>query len=358
MTRLQCRFGVAAYGCFAAALIAWFAMDAAGSARLQDRQDRSATPRIDVAHAATPVYPPALQKPAAAVDLPPPPRPSSAAAKEPAPKAEPAEREEIKQPPSPPASVRQRAPSPVEANDPLSELRRKPLVPTPQSAIEIPAERLPARAPEKIAETQISSVTDRGSPVVVPTSEPAPKPQAPSSAVVAEGRVVLRLLEHGKGPLIEIAWPKDAEGKEALFGVFSRCYGMRLAVMRGDGTLFSEESGSRQDPWAIDVDRFSGFVRQASGSLSRSEAAAVSRIRRVNRLGNDGVPVRVFPRRADAALIGGLQERSGLASIAKARSVHARYRIEGVNVFVHSIEVDGVKARGDVLLPPEARGCR
>ena len=358
MTKLQSRMGLFAYGCLAAVLIAWLAMETAGSARPERPQDMSASPRMEPVPVPAQRPPPALQNPAAAVDLPPPPRTVSVAAKKPAPEAEPAAREEIEKPPPPRASVTTLAPSHAEPLDPLTELKRKPLVPMPNAAKEIPAVQSPVRPSEKTTETHGSAMPDREPLAVSPSSDPAPKPQPPSPAAVANGRVVLRLLEHGKGPLIEIAWPENAAGRETLFGVFSRCYGMRLAVMSGDGRLFAEDSASRGEPWAIDVDRFSGFVRQAAGSLSRSEAAAVSRIRRAHRLGYDGVPVRVFPRRADAALIGGLQERSGLSSIARAGSVHARYRLVGANVFVHAIEVDGARVGGEVLLPPEARGCR
>ncbi len=75
---------------------------------------------------------------------------------------------------------------------------------------------------------------------------PAPAKAAADAASVAvapatrkAGRALLRLLEHGKGPSVEIAWPDDARDRTRLHRLLGRCYGMRLAVMDGaDRLLF------------------------------------------------------------------------------------------------------------------------
>lgn len=206
-----------------------------------------------------------------------------------------------------------------------------------------------------------------------PTDKPAPpptkvKPQpikekpmevpAVQEVTVAQttgGRALLRVLEHGKGPLIEIAWPKEARGREALHQTFKTCFGMVNAVMDANGDLYrtSEARGQR---WEINLDRYSGFLREASGSLPRSEQGITKAVTRYHGgLGAAGL-VRIFPRNVDASLLGGLQAMVG-PQYMQAKSIQARYVQTNGQVLVRDIFVDGMAREGAIALSP-IRRCR
>lgn len=53
------------------------------------------------------------------------------------------------------------------------------------------------------------------------------------STTVRKGRTLLRILEHGDGPEIQITWPKSSRERDRLFDLLVRCYGVRVALMGG-----------------------------------------------------------------------------------------------------------------------------
>jgi hypothetical protein len=170
------------------------------------------------------------------------------------------------------------------------------------------------------------------------------------------GRALLRLLEHGKGPSVEIAWPDAARDRARLHRILGRCYGMRLAVMDGADRLFaaSDPAGS---PWRMDLDRFSGFLRSPAGQPVADEGRVFAGLARRHRLA-DWRPVRVFPRAVDAVLLGGLQHVVG-AAYGSAGAITASYALSGRRLMLSSIRVDGRAVIGAVDLTNAADiGCR
>lgn len=218
-------------------------------------------------------------------------------------------------------------------------------------------------------EGAVEPVTPEKKPTVKPAPPPTKvKPQpikekpmevpAVQEVTVAQttgGRALLRVLEHGKGPLIEIAWPKEARGREALHQTFKTCFGMVNAVMDANGDLYrtSEARGQR---WEINLDRYSGFLREASGSLPRSEQGITKTVTcHHGGLGAAGL-VRIFPRNVDASLLGGLQAMVG-PQYMQAKSIQARYVQANGQVLVRDIFVDGMAREGAIALSPTRR-CR
>lgn len=179
----------------------------------------------------------------------------------------------------------------------------------------------------------------------------------PDAAIVAEGRVLLRILEHGSGPSIEIAWPVDPGKRRQLFRRFGSCFGMKIALMDEDGSLFIAK-GIRGQSWDIDLDRHSGFVRQTTGRITAGEERQVRNIRAFHGGLGRTASVRVFPRRMDAILLGGLRQLIG-NRYGKVGSISASYRVNGDQVLVEAIEADGERIPGHVKLSGAAKSsCR
>lgn len=183
---------------------------------------------------------------------------------------------------------------------------------------------------------------------------PAPKPAKieVSAKAATSGRVALRILEHGEGPEIELAWPNSVRASDRLYRRFTACYGMKTAVMDGSGQLFTRGGGAH--PWRINLDRYSGFVRQVSGRLSPEEASELNAIRRLQRATVS--PVRIFPRAVDARLLGGLGQLLGKSYRSVGR-IRATYRITPSGVSIGSITADGKSVAGEIILRPVTRGC-
>ncbi len=182
-----------------------------------------------------------------------------------------------------------------------------------------------------------------------------PQPQETRTAVEA-GRPLLKMMELGEGPSIEISWPRDSRVRADLYRVFSRCYGMRVALMTAAGSLYDEAS----DPgraWPINTDRFSGFLRRSQGGATTEERGATRRIKARHGL-SKATAVRVFPRKTDAALLGGLKSLTG-EGYGKGRKVRAAYQLSGWRVGITAIHVDSRPVAGVVDLSGAARsGCR
>lgn len=199
-----------------------------------------------------------------------------------------------------------------------------------------------------------------------PASEPLPEPQTafrpPPAPVeitreaVREGRALLRLLERGEGPDIEIAWPAAATDRTDLYRLFSNCFGMRTVVMTADGEMY-DATGGQLTAERFDADRYSGFVRQPAGGLSFAERAQVNAIR--DRYGVAGGQVlRLFPRRVDAILLGALHRITGDV-FDKSVRIRARYRAVDNGIQIADIQVDGRAVNDIILLPFTAqRACR
>jgi len=190
-----------------------------------------------------------------------------------------------------------------------------------------------------------------------PTPKQAPSPtQSSSKEIKQQGRPLLKLLEFGKGPRIEIAWPDRSSERAKLFSLFRQCYGMRVALMSEAGNLYDDHA-RRGDPWQLNTDRFSGFVRQSQGRAADAEASHINSIRQRHGL-YAGNPVRLFPRETDALLLGGLQSLIGDA-YTNNQTIRASYRVSGWRVRVDGISTDGHAVTGSVdLSGAVTAGCR
>jgi hypothetical protein len=239
----------------------------------------------------------------------------------------------------------------VETTPPASKALQ-PLAPQPQPP------QQPAMQPKRPASTVKSIEPIKPAPKPAqqiakpqptpPTTPPRPTPPMPTSQdAAAAGRPLLRLLEHGKGPSVEISWPASASARHQLYRLFKQCYGMRIAVMGADGRLFDDASRPGQ-PWAVNLDRYSGFVRQSSGRASLDEHNTARRIRNRHDLGMV-TTVRLFPRRTDALLLGGLKSLIG-AHYKNATRIRAHYLLAGWRVHVAGITVNAQPIAGRIDL--------
>jgi hypothetical protein len=173
--------------------------------------------------------------------------------------------------------------------------------------------------------------------------------RVPVNPPIKEGRVLLRQLEAGDGPAIEIAWPASQHERDALYRVFARCYGMTTAILGDDGRVYRVKDPPGA-PWRLNPDRYSGFLRQASGRVAPAERRELETIRARHGIGG-GIPVRLFPRAVDAALLGGLQRLTGVRFESNA-VIRARYRLSGGVVHVANVQSAGEKAPGEFDLRP------
>jgi len=162
-----------------------------------------------------------------------------------------------------------------------------------------------------------------------------------TEAAVRDGRALLRILEHGAGPEIEMAWPASVKDRELLFVDFRDCYGMRIAALTSSEGLYTLDDGLRR-PWTLDLDTYSGFVRRPEGQVTEIERAM---LRYAEHDANVEQLVRIFPRQVDAALLGGLKLVTGSA-YADARSIQATYKISVGGVSVTGVQIDGRAAGG------------
>ncbi len=317
-------------------------------------QPRAVKPPVSLAEAKVPTEPKSLGPSVAALRLPPPPKPRALAkppapnkrvlAPSPPPRPKPAPAK-IKPPKRKAPPRRARAlPKPTHAKRPLPEA--PPLV------------RRGLKAPTSLAPKPKARTTPSAKPKAATKTKPRRPAQAgtvvPSRATRREGRALLRLLEYGKGPVIEIAWPEIEGSRDRLYRKFRECFGMRNAVMTADGRLFGE-TGPSGTPWDINLDRYSGFVRHPAG---RTIAAERARARGISaRHGIDGRLVRVFPRNVDAVILGGLNQVIG-GAYQHAKTITATYTKRRGRLVLGTIRVNGRPREGAVdISVVKRRGC-
>jgi hypothetical protein len=177
------------------------------------------------------------------------------------------------------------------------------------------------------------------------------------AALADQGRVLLRMLEHGRGPAIELAWPDRAGDQEQLYQTLRDCLGMRVALRDGAGRLFVADSPPGQ-AWQPNVDRYSGFARQPTGRLAAAEHRDISTIAQHHNLSHRASVIRIFPRQIDAQLLGGLRRLVG-ERYGRAHNIRAKYSLFTDGVTVMGIMVDGQSIAGGVALAAPAKsGCR
>lgn len=275
-----------------------------------------------------------------AVVLPPPPAPALPAAPamvETPPAATP------EPPPAPRPALKPRT---VEAPAEVAEIT--PLKPRPQPAPSTPAptpEAGPAPEPEKPSPKQVANL-------------PGAKPNAQSAPVtvtrktVKEGRALLKMLEIGKGPVIEIAWPQKSADRARLYRLLTACHGMQTAMLADGRRLYAADAAPGQT-WDVNRDAVSGFIRKPAGVLTDAERAVIRRIKTRHGIGA-GDTVRLFPRGVDAVMLGGLGQIVGPGYL-KYKTIRARYQLTGNRISVVDIRRDGENRSGKVTLPRTRR---
>lgn len=187
-------------------------------------------------------------------------------------------------------------------------------------------------------------------------SGPHSTPAASSLTRLEQGRVLLKILEHGKGPAIEIRWPETLAERMVLYRYFTHCLGMRMALMDGQGNLFVPE-GRPGNPWTLDLDQYSGYVRQTNGAMTPAESWEIKRILDHHRGIAKAIPVRLFPRRIDAMLLGGLASLLG-KPYGMAKNIRAAYSMAAGVIYVGGVTLDGRTTVGRVGLSPQKLECR
>jgi len=197
-------------------------------------------------------------------------------------------------------------------------------------------------------------------PAQTPEVKPTPSPeQDPFQTVTpfdkVQGRTLLRLLEHGQGPQIELAWPPDPSARDTLFKHLRQCHGMISALLAEDGSLWRLDDPAQQ-PWALNLDRYSGFLRHVNGQSVRQETDHFIAIRRHHQKSGHsfGQRVRLFPRAMDAALLGGLKTILGPV-YETSQTIHARYHVDQGQLRLRALHADDTPYTHQLSLPPTQR---
>jgi len=245
----------------------------------------------------------------------------------------------------------------------MEEIETTPLKPriVISTLVEMPPKKIALPAPPRVS-TVGSSRSNKPKPItpevkVNPRTEPAePTTRDPVTATqnnahvksldspgltitkqaVRTGRALLRKLEAGDGPKIEITWPEKSQERDALYRGFVQCHGMVTAILADEGDLYREDEMPGR-PWRPNHDIFSKYARESSGGLTPNEKILVDRIRRRHGL-TGGVPVRLFTREADALLLAGLHRVAG-GALERGENLRARYEISRGKIEIRDVRV-------------------
>lgn len=285
----------------------------------------------------------------AAVVLPPPPAPASTPAAEIAnayPEAPP------EAAPPEPSPIQRPALKPRKVSPSVEKVEITPLKPRTEPA---PPKTVPPREAEPVPTAEEASpeqVANR--PATEATSSaPAQSTSVPvTKKTVKEGRALLKMLEIGKGPVIEIAWPQNRSERSRLYDLLTACHGMQTAMLAGASNIYAID-GAPGATWNVNRDAVSGFIRQPAGELTDAEKSAIERIKARHGI-LYATPVRLFPRGVDAVMLGGLGQIVGPGYL-KYNTIRARYRLSGNRITVADVRVDGKNVAGGVALPRTRR---
>ncbi|NKB59522.1 MAG: hypothetical protein GKS00_24640 [Alphaproteobacteria bacterium] len=117
-------------------------------------------------------------------------------------------------------------------------------------------------------------------------------------------------------------------------------------ILRAGHAKFYAAGGARGVPMRFDTVRYSSVGRLVSRTASEGERREVDAIRKHHSV--DGSIYRILPRSLDAALFGGLDRL--VPNLDKARSIEVAYRLEGRQLLVDLISIDGNRAAGTISL--------
>jgi hypothetical protein len=262
-------------------------------------------------------------------------------------------------PPAPPqpaiAVTAKRTPPAIDRPALKPRVIEKPVEP---AKIEPLKPRPPKAAPPPVAVKQVDKVPAIPAPkqsAKLPPESPATSTAGATSVsreAATAGRALLKMLETGKGPVIEIAWPSSATERSRLYHLLNTCHGMQTALLTDKSEIFSA-TGRPGAAWQVNRDAVSGFVRQPSGVLTDAEQAAIRRIKTHHGM-HFGNPVRLFPRAVDATLLGGIGQIVGTGYL-RHKTIRARYQLSGDRVSIVDIRTDGKALPGGIVLPRSRR---
>ena len=173
--------------------------------------------------------------------------------------------------------------------------------------------------------------------------------------ILANGRALLRILEHGSGPDINFAWPDNENERDSLFVLLRKCFGMQTALLDQNKRLFRRSDTSGK-PWIIDMDRISGFTRMAGGKLTHLEQKIIKQTRQQHSQIRLNAVVRMFPRKFDGGLLGELARFIG-GNNTKISSISAQYKQIDQDLFMEDIRINGQRVAGKINLSPYS-SCR
>ena len=163
-----------------------------------------------------------------------------------------------------------------------------------------------------------------------------------------DGRKLLRILEAGKGPVVTLSWPGRKAEREKVYHSLSQCYSMKTVVYVEHSGLYRREDTSGTK-WALNRDLMSTFIRQPSGGFSAREKGIIESIKSKHLL-SSGIPVRIFPRSVDAALLGGLKRIIG-KSYPSAETISAEYFLYSGGVGLKNVRRNRMNVDGRFALP-------
>ncbi len=129
---------------------------------------------------------------------------------------------------------------------------------------------------------------------------------------------------------------------------------MRVALIDAQGQMFTSREPAGH-PWQINMDKYSGFIREPSGYSGAAERRDVEDVHTHHGSLNNPSPIRIFPRQVDATLFGGLA-RFVRRGAEMHQAIRARYHMAGVQVSILDIYVDDKPVVGGFRLKP-MRGC-
>jgi len=220
-------------------------------------------------------------------------------------------------------------------------------------AVQITSVKLPAAPvsePKKMAAANPKPLVAKK---IMPPTKPKTHPKKvtqPTITDLKKGRALLKIMEHGKGPAIEIAWPDDAGDQDRLYKILSNCLNVQTVLYEQNDRFFREGGTAN---WRPNPDRYSGYMRAVAGHLPRTEKQLVRRIRQHNPSSSTASIIRLFPRALDARLLGGIhniiQQYKGRGFLGT-HIIKGRYLLEEPYLYAIIKTIDGKDFNAKILL--------
>ena len=251
-------------------------------------------------------------------------------------------------------------PPPVSIIQPKASKPFKPLVITPDTTTQEKLKLPPLKAIKpKLENSKSKTLRASNKSIIKKTRRKSPThPNLISqneNDTVANGRVLLRQLENGNGPEIQIAWPDQTRLKEKIYDILNKCYGMQTALMNSKDELF-HSAGPSGVRWAINMDKMSGFIREVSGRIPQAEHLHVRRINQKHPNENFISTIRIFPRVVDAHLLMNLRSLAG-ENYSTSKNISAAYGLKNKSILIKHVRLDGKELGRAFMLPSIKNRC-